>query len=157
VAVAGDEHGYENKLSYMDDPWLGGIVIIKLPTENHGQEAEVRASTLDGDSATTVDSKIATASGGLTYHVSAVFVMPSAAGQGLGKRLVSAALAYIREDIKARSVASSPAEMIVDSWNKTAIRLYSSNGFEPVKEGKYMVGGIDRHAITMRLNCCAAE
>lgn len=87
------------------------------------------------------------------YQLNGLFVCPSSRCTGVGRGLIRAALARVKEKTEACGSASAPAKVVimVDAWNKSAMALYSSCGFAIAREDDYDVKGSKRRAFLMCL------
>ena len=83
------------------------------------------------------------------YLVNGLFVHPSSRRTGLGTKLIQEALAYVKILAVQRGLQSGLVSILVDTWNKAAIALYSSCGFQVIEESEYTVGDSARKALTM--------
>ena len=133
-----------------DEEWVGLIVVhrkraeedaaaSKSPWTNPSDHADVNTFTnLPG-----IDP------GSRWYQLNAMFVHPSARRQGLGKMLIEAGLAWIRNRLAEFNQSESSVVVLVDSWNEAAITLYESTSFSSVEDYGFVVAGEHRKALKM--------
>lgn len=122
----------------LSQSWLGTIVILG-PQNDTSQP--VTASTDPFAAMTSANIEESTPrpekQAKLHYHLNGVFVVPTARGSGLGRRLIEAALRKAKADGD-RSKRDAVCTIIVDEWNEAAKGLYERCGFAVVARQTYV-------------------
>lgn len=118
--------------------WLGTIVILG-PQDDSSQPVTARAdpfatmtTATAGQPDTTPEEQL-----DLHYHLNGMFVVQTARGSGVGRRLIEAALEKARVD-GVRLRKDAVCTIIVDEWNEAAKSLYEKCGFGVVARETYV-------------------
>ncbi|KAK5675444.1 hypothetical protein LTS10_011886 [Elasticomyces elasticus] len=131
-------------------PWVGFIALLgPVPSDTQGS-GKISEKTdplvqmqISGMSSgfTRVDKPVTghpdTASGGLEFHIGAVFTHQSARQIGIGRALVDAALGEAESQTRGAGVPVFECTIHVDKGNDSATRLYEKVGFTVVREETY--------------------
>lgn len=130
---------YEATVEHLlSNDWHGTIVI--LGPQNESSEpvtartdpfAAMTVATTEGPGTTPQEQSK------LHYHLSGMFVVPTARGSGLGRRLIEVALGKAKADGQ-RLERDGVCTIIVDEWNEDARRLYEKCGFAVVSKETYV-------------------
>ena len=131
--------------AYQRVAWVGGIVVVKTPLDGSNEYDLAKASQ---DDHPLTRQTLPTS---LRYRINALFVDPSATGQGFGRRLIQEALKWIEIDTETQGLSTFRVEILVDTWNTTAIQLYASCGFRGEDESDHIIDNEHRRALTMSI------
>ncbi|KAL9118405.1 MAG: hypothetical protein Q9187_005052 [Circinaria calcarea] len=151
-ATALREHPEAEATLAQEESWIGMIVVHEKHTDEHASASKApwsyNQSGLSGEEATRHTTHSAA-----WYQLNGLFVHPSSRRSGLGKELIRAALTHVKEKTEADGLGSASATVmvIVDTWKKGAIALYSNCGFGITQEDEYDVKGSKRGALLMSL------
>ena len=85
------------------------------------------------------------------YQLHGTFVHPSARRCGIGTLLIQKALAFVKSTLTEQALPSVRVDVLVDSENTAAKRLYESCGFQYVESDGYQVGSTKRTALGMSI------
>lgn len=150
IATTLREHSEAEATLAQEDDWIGMIVVHEKHTEEYASASKdpwsYNQSRLSGEEVTG-DTTHSVA----WYQLNGLFVHPSSRRSGLGRELIRAALAHVKEKTEVAGLASTSATVvvIVDTWNKGAIALYSNCGFGITREDEHDVNGSKRRAFSM--------
>ncbi|KAK3623586.1 hypothetical protein LTR22_024314 [Elasticomyces elasticus] len=144
------ESGPDDSTLLLSAQWVGFIALLgPVPSDTQGS-GMISAKTdplvqmqISGMSSgfTRVDKPITehpdTASGGLEFHIGAVFTHQSARQVGIGRALVDAALREAESQTRRAGAPAFECTIHVDKGNASATRLYEKAGFTVVREETY--------------------
>lgn len=164
TAIAGVEHENKEIDHLLAGEWVG-MTVLMGPQDAEQSPVSARADPFSSMIEPTVQSKIPekesfSSTRKLQYHINAVFVDPSARNSGLGLALINAALGKAKEQAKSFR-RDYVCNILVDSRNTAAWRLYEKAGFVQVDEETYVqqprgelgeVEQMERVAIRMELH-----
>ena len=133
--------------------WIGLIVVM----EKHGSErasASIPPWTYNASQKTTNSSEMTkepeTAEDPTRfYQLHGLFVHPSVRRRGLGRALIKESYKYIKTRMIEQGLPFARVDVLVDSWNSSAKKLYLSCGFEFVSQDSYNVGESARTALSL--------
>ena len=133
-----------------EEEWVGLIVVHRKKAEEDATASKSPwTDPSDHADVNTFTSLPGIDPGSRWYQLNAMFVHPSARRQGLGKMLIEAGLAWIRNRLVQSNQSGSSVVVLVDSWNEAAIALYKSTSFSSVEEYGFVVAGEHRKALKM--------
>ena len=128
--------------------WIGMIVVIKKQAVEEPSASRPPWSYNQSTPTNTDTKKSQEIAHASWYLFNGLFVHPSWRRTGLGKELVQAALSYVK-DTERHGASSVKVNILVDTWNKGAVGLYSRCGFVTIREDEYQVGNSERKALLM--------
>ena len=152
IAAASRGRSEAETTKVQEEDWTGMIVLHEKGTDE-AASASISPWNYDQSKRSVEEPTCGSPHPAIWYQLNGLFVHPSSRRTGVGRELIRTALAHVKEKTAVSGSASASAEVaiIVDTWNKGAIALYSSCGFGITREDEYDVKGSKRRAFLMSL------